>query len=522
MGQLVILCSTILIGMLTLVVTLVLQLLWWFQVKKQTEYVYKVTRKIFLVFPPFALGDGLLTLTVNQATADIMKDWIGEDSYENPFEWQHLGLNIFVLSLQTFLFHLLNISLEYKWLQSLFRNRNNKQGTAYDPTEDEDVRDERENIENNENNPDTILKIHKLTKVFRRALGHRNIAVNDISIGVKSGECFGWLGLNGAGKSTTFKLLTGQMEPTSGWFSFGTGNGKTPPTNTMRMGYCPQMDALDYLLTVKETLEIYAKLRGLSSKILDKAVQKAISDLDLQGHSNTLCGDLSGGTKRKVCAAISMLGSPHLILMDEPTSGMDAVTKRLVWRRIQKQMTYGDSAVVLTSHSMEECEFLCTRLAIMAKGKFRCLGSPDHIKEKFGHGYSVSLFLARDEDIEAAKNFVDSRFPERTNMQLHNTTIQFQVSKEPPSVIFGHILANKNSLGIQDFAVKHTTLDEVFINFADNSPIGSHNTKGGSAIDDNDDLRRRPTPVGASNDSDISQVESGSISLPVFIIRYSI
>ena len=80
---------------------------------------------------------------------------------------------------------------------------------------------------------------------------------------------------------------------------------------------------------------------------------------------------------------------------------------------------------------------------------------------RFGHGYSVSLFFARDEDIEAAKNFVDSRFPERTNMQLHNTTIQFQVSKEPPSVIFGHILANKNSLGIQDFAVKHTTLDEV-------------------------------------------------------------
>ena len=73
----------------------------------------------------------------------------------------------------------------------------------------------------------------------------------------------------------------------------------------------------------------------------------------------------------------------------------------------------------------------------------------------------MSLFFARDEDIEAAKNFVDSRFPERTNMQLHNTTIQFQVSKEPPSVIFGHILANKNSLGIQDFAVKHTTLDEV-------------------------------------------------------------
>ena len=127
-----------------------------------------------------------------------------------------------------------------------------------------------------------------------------------------------------------------------------------------------------------------------------------MSDFDLQGHANNLCGDLSGGTKRKVCASISMLGSPHLILMDEPTryvssffpfrifldnnkcfhSGMDAVTKRLVWRRIQRQITCGDSAVVLTSHSMEECEFLCTRLAIMANGRFKCLGSPNHIKQK--------------------------------------------------------------------------------------------------------------------------------------------
>ena len=129
-----------------------------------------------------------------------------------------------------------------------------------------------------------------------------------------------------------------------------------------------------------------------------------MSDFDLEGHRASKCQDLSGGTKRKLCAAISMLGSPHLILMDEPTryvnnsffcillssfndfyifSGMDAVTKRLVWRRIQLQITYGESAIVLTSHSMEECEFLCTRLAIMANGQFKCLGTPDHIRNKY-------------------------------------------------------------------------------------------------------------------------------------------
>ena len=215
--------------------------------------------------------------------------------------------------------------------------------------------------------------MRNLTKTFLR-LSKSVTAVDNITVGIKSGECFGWLGLNGAGKSTTFKLLTGQLKATSGSFWMNT---------QLRMGYCPQMDALDAFLTVEETLNVYARLRGIPSSFRAKTILKAMVDLDLQGHAHNKTLDLSGGTKRKLCAAIALLGSPHLILMDEPTSGMDAVTKRLVWRRIQRQITYGDSAIVLTSHSMEECEFLCTRLAIMADGKFQCLGTPDHIKNKY-------------------------------------------------------------------------------------------------------------------------------------------
>ena len=97
---------------------------------------------------------------------------------------------------------------------------------------------------------------------------------------------------------------------------------------------------------------------------------------------------------------------------------MDAVTKRLVWRRIQRQITYGDSAIILTSHSMEECEFLCTKLAIMANGRFKCLGSPDHIKNKFGNGYSVSLFFADTQNVSRGLQFVHSRFAAATHLQV--------------------------------------------------------------------------------------------------------
>ena len=115
--------------------------------------------------------------------------------------------------------------------------------------------------------------------------------------------------------------------------------------------------------------------------LLAQAIERALSNFGLEGHSSNRCSQLSGGTKRKVCAAISLLGHPKLVLMDEPTSGMDVLAKRQMWRAIRRELA-GGTSLILTSHSMEECEALCTRIAIMAKGRFLCLGTPSHIKEK--------------------------------------------------------------------------------------------------------------------------------------------
>ena len=142
--------------------------------------------------------------------------------------------------------------------------------------------------------------------------------------------------------------------------------------------------------------------------------------------------------------------------MDEPTSGMDALTKRLVWAQIQKKIYNPQHkvSIILTSHSMEECEVLCSRLAIMVEGKFRCLGTPTHIKQKFGRGYTVSLLFKNETDLERGRIWVTQKGPfadNHENVSLHNTTLSFRVVTNTPlqkvkrlhqpSAIFTHILA---------------------------------------------------------------------------------
>ena len=213
------------------------------------------------------------------------------------------------------------------------------------------------------------------------------------------------------------------------------------------------------------------------------SINKILFPLLQEKYRNTECRGLSGGTKRKVCTAIAFMGNPQLILMDEPTSGMDALTKRLVWAQIQRKIfntqQHHKVSIILTSHSMEECEVLCSRLAIMVEGKFRCLGTPTHIKQKFGRGYSISLLFKNETDMEKGHLWVTKEGPfadSHENVSFHNTTLNFRVCNNitstninmlnTPSVIFSHILKQRKFLRIQDFSVKHTTLDEVFVGFA--------------------------------------------------------
>lgn len=301
-------------------------------------------------------------------------------------------------------------------------------------------------------------------------------AVHGLSVAVPSGECFGLLGVNGAGKTTTFKMLTGDETISSGhaWV-----NGYSVIKNLQQVqqsvGYCPQFDALIDQLTVRETLYMYARIRGIKNDDMKQTVDGLVDSLLLSDHTEKEIYQLSGGNKRKLSTALALIGNPPVVFLDEPTTGMDPVARRLLWDALSKVRANG-TTLVLTSHSMEECEALCTQIGIMVNGQFKCLGSTQHLKSKFGEGYTLLLKIAIPVDQsyslydmqDKLMGFVDNSFPGAQLKDSHDGYLHYQVSDTAASwsSIFGTIERAKQEYHIEDYSVSQTTLEQVFINFA--------------------------------------------------------
>ena len=229
------------------------------------------------------------------------------------------------------------------------------------------------------------------------------MAVERISFGIDYGECFALLGVNGAGKSTTFGCLTGDILPTSGNISIAEMDIISQFESVRKLiGYCPQKDAIFPLMTVEEHVYFFAKIKGIPANMRTELCEKVIVDMNLTDHRDKCAGTLSGGNKRKLCVANAILGDPPIILLDEPSAGMDPEARRFMWSVVAKisQMAK-KSAVILTTHSMEEAEALSTKMGIMVRGGiFRCLGSSQHIKNKFGTGYEIEVKIRKAAYVE--------------------------------------------------------------------------------------------------------------------------
>merc|ERR1719460_2859091 len=160
------------------------------------------------------------------------------------------------------------------------------------------------------------------------------------------------------------------------------------------IGYCPQHNPLIGILTVREHLEMFGMIKGLSGKDLEHARDLWVEAMDLKSHQWKLAGNLSGGNKRKLCVATAMIGDPEVILLDEPSAGMDPEARLFMWDVIAEiTQTRKQATVVLTTHSMEECEALCNKITIMVNGSFRCIGTHKEVKELYGQGRELSLKL---------------------------------------------------------------------------------------------------------------------------------
>ena len=240
-----------------------------------------------------------------------------------------------------------------------------------------------------------VVRVKNLRKQYRSGcIGRKkNTAIKNLNFVLEPGECFGLLGLNGAGKTTTFKCITQEIAPDNGEiFVFGKEiSGKFNELKKV-FGYCPQFDAIFEYLTVYENLEFYARIKGIKRNLVHQLVTSMIEEMSLTEFTNKISGRMSGGNKRKLSVAISMIGNPPIILLDEPSTGMDPEARRFMWSVIHKMSTKGKkSSVIMTTHSMDEAETLCRRMGIMVNGEFVCIGTANEIKEKYGYGYEADI-----------------------------------------------------------------------------------------------------------------------------------
>ncbi|XP_076852845.1 phospholipid-transporting ATPase ABCA1-like [Brachyhypopomus gauderio] len=215
-----------------------------------------IVKQVLLIFPHFCLGRGLIDMAKNQAMATLFSS-LGQDRFEDPLSWNMVGKNLFAMSIEGVIMFGFTLLIQYRFC---CKPRLVKGLPIATEVEDEDVARERERVHRGGAQKD-LLQICDLTKIYS---GKKVPAVDRICVGVPASECFGLLGINGAGKTTTFKMLTGDIPP-SGGEAFLNGYSVCADMQQVHqnMGYCPQFDALDDLLTAREHLEFYSRLRGV-------------------------------------------------------------------------------------------------------------------------------------------------------------------------------------------------------------------------------------------------------------------
>uniref|UniRef100_A0A673ZFD4 ATP-binding cassette sub-family A member 2 n=1 Tax=Salmo trutta TaxID=8032 RepID=A0A673ZFD4_SALTR len=449
------------IGITATVATFLLQL---FEHDKDLKLVNSYLKSCFLIFPNYNLGHGLMEMAYNEYINEYYAK-IGQfDKIKSPFEWDIVTRGLVAMTIEGFVGFFITILCQYNFLRKPLRVPVSSQLIEDD---DVDVACERRRVLRGDADND-MLKIDNLTKVYKSRKMGRILAVDRLCLGVRPGECFGLLGVNGAGKTTTFKMLTGD-ESTTGGEAFIGGNSILRELLRVQqsIGYCPQFDALFEDLTAREHLELYTRLRGIPWKDEQRVVSWALEKLELSKYADKPAGTYSGGNKRKLSTAIALIGYPSLIFLDEPTTGMDPKARRFLWNLILDIIKTGRS-VVLTSHSMEECEALCTRLGIMVNGRFKCLGSIQHLKNRFGDGYMITVRTRTSSNVKEVVRFFNRNFPEAVLKERHHTKVQFQLKSDRISLaqVFSKMEQVVEALGIEDYSVSQTTLDNVFVNFA--------------------------------------------------------
>lgn len=239
-----------------------------------------------------------------------------------------------------------------------------------------------------------IISVSNLTKTFGDFT-----AVNNISFEVAKGEIFGFLGANGAGKTTAIKMLIGISKPSSGEATVaGFDIAKQSEMVKKNIGYMSQKFSLYDDLTIKENIRFFGGIYGLSRKEIKEKTAILIAELELEEVANQLVGALPLGWKQKLSFSVALLHEPKIIFLDEPTGGVDPITRRQFWEMIYAQAHKG-TTIFVTTHYMDEAEY-CDRVSIMVEGKIEALDSPKNLKKQFKVDSMNEVFLKLARNIE--------------------------------------------------------------------------------------------------------------------------
>jgi len=341
------------------------------------------------------------------------------------------------------------------------------------------------------------LRVLHISKVFSSFAYGKVTAIDDLTFGIMQGEVFALVGPNGAGKSTTISMLRGDIRPTqtrhfenSDLYIQQISVTKDRHLARQEIGVCPQFDAMDQL-TVREHLMLYARVRGIVEP--RKRVEGLIKGVGLTEFADRMAEKLSGGNKRKLSLAIALIGDPKVVLLDEPSSGMDPLAKRNMWRTLEK-FRHGRS-ILLTTHSMEEADALASRVGVIAKTLLD-IGTTQHLRDKHGQGFHIHVVMkgaprVSDDDMLAVQKWMESELP-GTQMEgkAYNGQIRFNIPSSSPARAretsaeeqadeiqssnapterrtIGHLFMlmerHKEELGIEYYSVSPSTFDEVFL-----------------------------------------------------------
>ena len=301
------------------------------------------------------------------------------------------------------------------------------------------------------------IEVEKLTKTFNGF-----VAVDNVSFTVNSGELFGLLGPNGAGKTTTINMLSTLLKKTSGRGEVaGFDISKRKDDVRRSIGVVFQEPALDTKLTGRENLEFHAMMYGMGKSERRKRIEEVLNLVELAEKAKALVEKYSGGMKRRLEIARGLIHRPKVLFLDEPTLGLDTQTRRHIWDYIKKLNKESDVTIILTTHYMEEADFLCERVAIMDKGKFVALDSPLKLKDILG-GDVVSLEIEGEMD---ALSIQMENLDWIKTLAKHDHHLSLTMEKGERRIPELISLATENGATVTCVNLRKPSLEDVFLHY---------------------------------------------------------